>query len=268
MHAREMAEFAGWLSFCSPLFSQGLIPPDFGNGMRYWAASKCRLQRWQSALKMFEEDVRNPDPRHNPWPAIEALVQEILVSELLTRVWTALLVQHDEISRNQELKCIGYSVYIGHLEARNRAARLILHDRARGEEVYERLNQMRCRLERWTDMLLSRLDDLNIARQFGFDRHRVSDFAADRHLEHAERRSQMESLLQASLAAALGRDTSRCTANPDLNREIVAGILECFPDDRFDGTGLPKGLLHLQVERTGEEAARMLDTLVGGNGLT
>ena len=56
---------------------------------RYWAASKIRLQRWITTLKMFENDVRNPEQNHDPWPALEIVVQEILYSELLTRVWSA-----------------------------------------------------------------------------------------------------------------------------------------------------------------------------------
>ena len=93
MHARQMAEVAGWLSACSESVSGGVTPLDPHRGMRYWTAAKCRLERWQTALKVFESDMQYQDPRHNPWPAIEVVVQEILVSDLLTRVWTAVLVQ-------------------------------------------------------------------------------------------------------------------------------------------------------------------------------
>ena len=263
MHAKQMAEVAGWLSFCSELFSRGLIPPCQEHGMRYWTASKCRLQRWQAALKIFEDDLADPQPNHDPWHAIEVLLQEILLSDVLTRTWTALLVQHDEQTGNQELKSIGYSVYIGHLEARNRALRLILHHRGAGEASFDRIDALCRRMERWSDMLLSRLENLRIAKQFGFDSHRVGDFAADRHLESRQRRQQVENILQASLIAALSRDSSTCTANPDLNREIVAGILECFPEDRFDELGLPKGLVQLQLEQVPDEAESLLKQIEG-----
>jgi hypothetical protein len=261
MHAKQMAEVAGWLSSCSELFRSGLIPPRHENGMRYWSASKCRLQRWQAALKIFEADLEDPDPRHDPWHAIEVLLQEILISDVLTRVWTALLVEHDEARGHQEMKSIGYSVFIGHIEARNRALRLMLHYRGTSEPSFDRVDALRQRMERWTDLLLSRIEELPIARQFAFDTCRVADFAADRHLESLERRRHMENILQASLTAALSRDSSTCSANPDLNRDIVAGVLACFPEDRFGELGMPKGLVQLQLEQVPDEARCLLQSL-------
>ncbi len=262
MHARQMAELAGWLSACSELFTGDVVPIDSGQGMRYWTASKCRLQRWQAALKVFEDDLANPCEMHDPWYAIEVVIQEILVSELLTRVWTAVLVQHDQATDGHELQSIGYSVFIGHLELRSRAMRLMLHNRAAGQRVYDRIDRLRRRMERWTDLLLSRISNLDIAGQFGFDEQRVLDFAADRPLEDHARRLQMENLLQASLVAALNRDVSDCPANPDLNAEIVAGVLECFPGDRFDSVGLPKGLLQMQLEQDHKNTEDMLQALM------
>ena len=261
MHARQMAEMAGWISACSELFSSGMVPVEGQHGMRYWTASKCRLQRWQSALKVFEDDLAEPCEMHDPWYAIEVVIQEILVSEILTRVWTAVLVQHDQTSGNQELQSIGYSVFIGHLEMRSRSMRLLLHNRAAGQQVYDRIDKLRRRMERWADLLLSRISDLEVAARFGFDEQRVRDFAADRPLEDHQRRSRMENLLQASLVAALNRELSTCSANPDLNAEIIAGILECFPGDRFDSLGLPKGLMHLQVEQNQRNTEAILQTL-------
>ncbi len=262
MHARQMAEVAGWLSACSELVSRGIVPVEADRGMRYWTASKCRLQCWQAALKVFEDDLADPCEMHDPWHAIEVVIQEILVSDLLTRVWTAILVQHDQQTGHQELQSIGYSVFIGHLELRSRAMRLMLHHRAAEQQAYDRLDQVRRRMERWTDLLLSRIANLEIAAQFGFEEHRVRDFAADRPLEDHTRRRQMETLLQASLAAALNRDLSSCPANPDLNAEIIAGILECFPEDRFDSVGLPKGLLHWQLEQSQRDVEQVLQSLM------
>lgn len=232
--------------------------------MRYWSASKCRLQRWQAALKVFEDDLASPDEMHNPWFAIEVVIEEVLVSELLTRVWTAVLVQHDATRGSQELQSIGHSVFIGHLETRSRAMRLLLHNRAAGQRAFDRIDALRRRMERWTDLLLSRISDIEIGAQFGFDRHRVRDFASDRHLEDDQRRRQMESMLQASLVAALRGELSRCSANPDLNREIAVGVLECLPGDCFNASGVPASLLQARLDQSGNDAELMLRELVDG----
>ena len=243
MHAKQMAEIGGWLSICSEVFTRGGQPANANSAMRYWAASKCRLQRWQAALKVFEDDFANPCEMHDPWHAIEIVVQEILISDVLTRVWTAVLVQHDRALEHNEMQSIGHSVFIGHLEARNRALRLMIHNRPHNQRAYDRLDELRRRMERWIDLLLSRVSDLELAIQFGFDEHRVRDFAADRHLENHERREQVQKLLLASLISSLKRGVKQWTANPDLNREIAAGVLACFPGDRFDSHGLPKSIM-------------------------
>lgn len=262
MHAKQLAEIGGWLSICSTLFTRGGEPAESRDAMRYWAASKCRLQRWQAALKVFEDDLANPCEMHDPWHAIEVVIQEILISEMLTRVWTVLLIQHDRYFDHDEMQSIGHSVFIGHLEARNRAMRFLMHNRGANDKAYDRLEELRRRMERWTDLLLSRVSDLKLAKQFGFDEQRILDFAADRHLEDDARRSQMESLLLASLTASLHRGVSHWSANPDLNREIAAGILACIPSDRFDSEGLPKTMMLMQMEQTQHDTNDLVQALI------
>ena len=257
-----MAEIAGWLSICSEVFRRGGVAADADQAMRYWAASKCRLQRWQAALKVFEDDFAEPCEMHDPWHAIEVVLQEILISELLTRVWTVVLIQHDRTINHHDMQSIAHSVFIGHLEARNRAMRLLMHNRPSNQRAYDRLEELRRRMERWTDLLLSRISDLEMAIQFGFDEHRVRDFAADRHLEDHKRRQHTEHLLLASLSSGLRRDVMNYSANPDLNREIAAGVLSCIPADRFDSTGLPKSIMLMQMEQVQTDTHEMVQTLI------
>ena len=46
------------------------------------------------------------------------------------------------------------------------------------------------------------------------------------------------SLTLASLQSAFVEQTTRGTINGDLNEEIAAGIVTCFPGDIFDATGI------------------------------
>ena len=262
MHAKQLAEIGGWLSICSQLFTHGGQPANATSAMRYWAASKCRLQRWQAALKVFEEDFENPCEMHDPWHAIEVVLQEILISDVLTRVWTAVLIQHDRVINHNEMQSIGHSVFIGHLEARNRAMRLIMANEESNPVACERINELRRRMERWIDLLLSRVSDLEVALQFGFDPHRVRDFAGDRHMEDQERREQTEKLLLASLSSSLRRGVREWSANPDLNREVAAGVLACFPNDRFDTHGIPKSVMLMQMEQVQNDTHEMVQALI------
>ena len=262
MHATQMAEIGGWLSICSEVFTRGGHPANANQAMRYWSASKCRLQRWQAALKVFENDFQNPCEMHDPWHAIEVVIQEILMSELLTRVWTVVLIQHDRYIEHNEMQSIGQSVFIGHLETRNRAMRLMIKNRASNQKAYDRLEELRRRMERWVDLLLSRISDLELAIQFGFDEHRVRDFAADRHMEDSQRRDQVQKLLLASLTSSLKNGVKQWTANPDLNREIAAGVLACFPGDRFDTHGIPKSIMMMQMDQVQNDTHAMVQGLI------
>jgi len=262
MHATQLAEIGGWLAINSNDFIHNHPTTNMKSAMRYWAASKCRLQRWQAALKVFEDDFANPCEMHNPWHALETVVQEILISEILTRVWTAVLVEHDRVLEHHEMQSIGHSVFIGHLEARNRALRLILNHRDSNAEAFDRLDEMRRRMERWTDLLLSRTSDLETGLKFGFDENRIRDFAQDRPVDGSEQQIHAQKLFLASLSSSLKRGVTKWSANPDLNREIGAGVLSCLPGDRFDTVGLPKSIMLMQMEQVHNDTHEMVNQLI------
>ncbi len=87
------------------------------------------------------------------------VVQEILLSEMLSRVWSATMVAHDDYQRTDELHGVAHSIHIGQIEAKNRALKILLSVELESSEVFERLNQLRRKVERWTDLLLGQLPD-------------------------------------------------------------------------------------------------------------
>ena len=86
MHASQLAEIGSWVAIHSSNLIYGQQDQPMLVASNYWTSSKIRLQRWVTALKMFEQDIQHPQHGHDPWPALEIVVHEILVSELLTRV--------------------------------------------------------------------------------------------------------------------------------------------------------------------------------------
>ena len=261
MHANQLADLAAWVAIHSSTFVYGEGENSALNAKDYWARSKCRIARWNSAIKMFDHDLRDMDPKHNPWPAIEIVVEEIIISELLTRVMSAAFVVYDQYSNTDELKGIAHSLLIGHMETRNRAMRLLLHGRAMNEQVFDRINQLRRQVERWTDLFLARFDNSTKAAEFGFNVQRVKDFAGERgvYIEEEFRRSQQ--VFIQSMAKSLNSATKKFAANPDLNREIATGVMGCFVNDRFDSHGLPKSSRLLWLEKSHHDAKVLVDEL-------
>lgn len=261
MHARQLAVLAHWTAFHSTVLSHGRDEIDALVASHYWAASKARAQRWMRALNMFENDLQAEDPGHNPWPAIEIVVHEILVAELLTRVWGAAMLALDRRAGTDEMKLIVQSVQLAQTEARNRAMRLILAARGKDETAYDRMNGLRIKVERWTDFLLGQMPDVAITVRFAFDAARVRDFAIEQHHSSNEVRRRSQSIFLASFAADLKRHMTPFPANPALNAQIASGVMACFPADRFDSAGLPKSLRQMWIEKSGTDSQMLVDYL-------
>ncbi len=261
MHAKQMAEIAAWAAFNSVALIQRSTSLTVETCNDYWTQSKCRQNRWMTALKMFEQDVRNASGNHDPWPAIEIVVQEIFVSEMLTRVWSAAMVAHDIRFAASELTGIAHSIHIGHLEAKNRAMRLLLENESVGSEMFEQLNSLRRKVERWTDLLLGQLPDIEASQKFAFQANRVKDFAE----ESVEANHREYSARQVLYSAALGEDLNgvcnRYAANPSINRKIVGGLLSCFDSDRFDSLGMPKSVRLMWMEKSTDETQLLINSL-------
>lgn len=264
MNANELAEVGSWLASHAPALIYGK-PQWMDAAKPYWSASRCRLQRWTWALRTFRDDLRL-DPAdvgfHNPWPAMEIVIQEIFTSDLLSRVWSATMVTHDWCAGTNEFRGLAESVHWGHAEARERAARAMVSGRALGESSFDRLSQLGHRIERWTDLFLAQLPPCPETRCFAFRADRVSDFRAEHDYYDEEERALRQQLLTVSMRADLASVTLRYSANPDLNRSIAAGVVNCFPANRFDSMGLPRTARMLWLEQSQWDASYFVEKLL------
>lgn len=267
MHAKQQSEIAAWLALNSSAIIHGSQKVEALVAASFWSDSKSRLARWASALKTFDHDVRNPDQSHNPWPAIGIVVEEVIVSEMLTRIWGAMLVSLDETAGRKELSALAHSVFIGHLEARNRTMRLMLAGRAANEQLFDRINQLRRSVEKWTDLFLSWLPNQRAARKFAFDPARFDDYAGEHDHYTDQQMLTRHQVLIRSMANMLTTLTGSWSANPEMNQRIVNGILACIDRDAFDAEGLPRNLRSIWLERSHTDAqvlVRQLESLESG----
>lgn len=261
MHATQLAEIANWAAFNAIRLISGTSALTAASCNEYWSQSKCRQNRWMAALKMFEQDLRIQRGKHDPWPAMEIVIQEILLSELLTRVWSAALVAHDAGHRTNELGGIAYSVHIGHVEAKNRAIRLLLNDPTVNAKTFDRLNCLRRKAERWTDLLLAQSPDFNTTIRFAFQPNRVKDFREENRNSSYEAERTRRLLYAASMSEDFNRVAVKFAANPEINRRIAGGVLACFPNDRFNSFGIPKSIQLIWMEKTSDETQLLVNDL-------
>ena len=118
MNARRLAKTAALIAASS---EQLVFSPQLRkrfDAEAYWKTCEKRLQCWNRALAMFKEDLRE-DSDHSPWPALSVVGEEILYSEVLTRIWTAVLSISERDQNDREMDAILRAIWIGHLAARN-----------------------------------------------------------------------------------------------------------------------------------------------------
>ncbi len=264
MHARDLVELAALVAVHSPVLIHGAGRVPKAAIEEYWIASRCRLDRWTRLLRRLADagtQVPLPAPLHRA--RVQPVLEEILASELLTRLWTAASVAYDRLRDDEELAPVARNVFHGHLEARRRLLLLIADGRAIELSDGVSLNHLRRRVERWTDMLLAHVArDVDIT-EFAFEPDRALEFAED--LAHeavsAERQFTCQ-LILSSLRAAFQTKLANRSPNLDLNRRLGSAILGCFREELFDATGLVKPLWVERLSVTADDAQGMIDELV------
>ena len=110
-----------------PLLVLGSGSPSPVHLEQYWATSRCRSESWSRALHCAATLAgRSPRDKSDRWVEIRGALDEIFTSEMLTRVWTAVLVARARRQGDEALEPIARSVLGAHLEARRRALAVLL----------------------------------------------------------------------------------------------------------------------------------------------
>jgi hypothetical protein len=264
MHARDLVEMAGIVSAHGPVLIRSGEPISTDSIERYWITSKVRLDHWAWQLRSYcDRDGTDAQRRQDLWPLVRGLLEEILTGEMLTRVWTAVLCAYDRRRGADEAEPVARSVLIGHMEARHRVLGLMVHRSSIDADAAVKLNRLRRRAERWTDLLVGHLAVMHDVSEFAFDPQRAREFAQDfqQRGSYAGGR-HVWPLVLASLRAAFRQGLSPQSPNADLNARIAAAILACFPADLFDSTGLLRSLWLMRLTNSVEDTEGMIDDLL------
>ena len=265
MHARDLVELAAIISAHGPVLILGTRQLSPSSIEQYWVASKCRLDRWGRSLKRFVSHGTDADPQwcRAKWPYVRGVLEEVITGEILTRVWTAVLCAYDRHHNTEMAEPVARSVLIGHLEARHRVLALLVRGPGIDSEAAVKLNYLRRRSERWTDMLLGYLAGLHDVSEFAVEPERARDFSADlRYRSNVKGGRHAWPLVLASLRAAFCRGLTPACSNADLNAKIASTILACFQSELFDSTGVFHSLWLMRLINGANDAQGMVEDLL------
>ncbi len=273
MHIRQHLELAALVAL------HGRRLARFATGIsetaleQYWVASKQRLDAWNKQLLEFREQQRFEPTPHSvaapalSWKQVRSTLDEILLGEVLCRVWTAVVADFDRRRGMRAYDIVVRSTYLGHAEARNKALNVMVHGRGFPLEEAVELNRCRRRCERWTDMLLAHLDPEADIEPLAFDVHRVRDFADDIKSEMTKPIAAMggQLLVQAahSAFAHYGGETS---PSEELNEQIAAAVMTCFHGELFDSLGLLPSIYMQRLQNVSSDAEGMIEELLNISG--
>ena len=242
MHAVDLVELAGILSDYGPTFLHSEEVAGNSGLNQYWVASRCRLDRWGLLMRRFADNKSIQCCSKNPvWAQYHAVFEEILISELLTRVFAAMMTISDRQLGINDQGPIARSVLLGHMEARNRLMGLLAGRHGVPEKTAAAMNRLRNRVEHWTDVFLGKLTPLTDVAHLGFDEDRVRRFGkslgASARKKDGEESGNVElgggrfarwDSMRDEFRAAFHAGGPCLSPNFDLNERIAGGVLLCF----------------------------------------
>lgn len=238
----------------------------------YWQSSRQRADLWQFTL----DDALDASKRDQPLGkhtvgAVTSVIAEVLSTELVTRLWTAVLVGHEELHKTQN-ETLARRVLADHLTARRSCLRLLTHPIALASGDILALNRIRQRAERWTDCLLATLPKVCNPAEFAFDLDRYHEFTEDSDvMSKISSRFSGWHLLALSLRVAEQGGPATNRARNLLHREVLNSIGEVI-EARQEVTGLEASVSQIQddddddVEVPHVDAPSSPETQVDGPG--
>lgn len=240
MNIRQMLDVTTLISaHSSNLIELGLeIPQDALH--RYWSCSRGRLRIWLSRLEAYPQEVTNATDNQRAAVSQRTmlLLNELFATELVTRVWGAILTACDRRRTHCDAELIARNVLMGHMEARQKGLRIMVNGPHVTLEQIAEVDSLRRRVERWTDLLLGHLVKQHGMGDFAFDVERSLDFGTTQLEEPCgPRRNQVWQLYRICLGGAFPEVNPPNRLHERFRIEIVRTMLACFPAEIFHESG-------------------------------
>lgn len=204
----------------------------------YYVQSRNRFNRWMRDLNDLENGVTIRDPLHlfglSPqFPPTMSITEQILVNDLLNRVWTVVLISCDVHRGEERIRPLAENVYRSHSVVRHKALSVANDDVAINPDQMLHLNRLRAASERWADLLNCALMAEYDLWNYAFDPMRAQEFFEDRcggtRPESSD--SGFWPLVLAGLRKSFPDIDGLSSPLHDDDRMITRSIMDCFPCD-------------------------------------
>lgn len=260
---RHIAETAAFASARAAFILEDRAPVPHEHLQNYWKCSRGRMLDWLRLLESTSSEAGcvSPEEHQRLWFNVRPAVDELLVTDLLTRVWATVLAASDLNRGARDATPIARHTFHGHLDVRNRALRLVLHDLQIPVSEVARVDRLRRKTERWTDILIGHLALNFQIDEFAFEPERAVEFGEGQ--LHEILRATDEPLWEFVLTGIrLAFAQQQETVSADAwSQGIVRSVLGSFPADSFDEYGTFKSIRRVRIERGSAGSDRILQAL-------
>lgn len=266
MHALDLAELATIVAHYSPAIIAHRTPPPRNRQQEYWLEARFRHDVWSSKLATHRQEIQAVGVTHRRhcWQRILPIMEDILVSEPLTRclAYHARLLADRQI--DSDFSTIANSVLSSHIEARHRCLHLLVFGEGLSVEHSVRLNRLRRELESYTDSLLATLPPLESAASICFDtswtdqqRDYANAFANTRWIDtRGLHLACLRRSLKPSMTHRLAASNPACTTSA---YKIYSAVIGFFAGDLFDSLGLPRSPQNASLLAESAEASPAIE---------
>jgi hypothetical protein len=203
----------------------------------YYVLSRNRFNRWMRDLNDLEHGLPLCDPLHLVGhvvgkPATRAITEQILINEMISRIWTVLLLARDVSNGIDRIRPVARNIYLGHLAVRHKALGVVLADDRMSPHDLLAIDQLRKSAERWSDLLCCSIMGQYNLWDFAFDKDRAAEFLRDR-IDQAglSHRSRSWVLILAGLRHSFQDKDGLAAPVHEDDRQLVRLMLNSFPAD-------------------------------------
>ena len=273
MHAITLAELAStFVGVAATVLKERLLPAQEA-AQALWTIHRSRCDEWNYRLASHRDALnRNgATARSKKWHEVMPVLQEILLTEPLTRTLACFASHLEELQLSDEFSPLLHSNLVSHIEARHRCLNLIVFGQGLSVESSVRLNRLRRNLETYSDHLLAVMPQTSTVESYCFDSRAILNTRMElsRTVDSLDGRwlqLHMQSL-ERQLWQNLQSDIDWRAANGRLNHRISQSVLALLPHRTFDGFGLPRraGFSTLAHHDSPESDGKPLDPASGSS---
>ena len=195
----------------------------------FWGLSKCREQRWKRALSELRPQLPDTIKIGNAWEQYTQLAEEIFVSEMLTRVWLAKIVNAS--ADDEDVTAISNLIMDEHARLRNATLQLLdklsYYEKA-NLEFTDKIRKLQANVMQSTDMFLAHMNDNPLAERFTFSEKLYLSLHQEAQTHEATSLVNIRQQIGDGVYSIIAPATTGVAYTADLNNQIVNCVSDCL----------------------------------------